>query len=173
MNRGRLFALRQTCALALACAMLLGTFATTGRAADPRPHEKNDKAKAASASRINEEYTAKIKEYTTEKFFLTELVDHLPASDKVPSPDKVLGYVVGTPNKLTYTKDMYRYYRELEKATPARAHLHCAGTQRRRQRADAGRRQRRSEPRAARPLQRDHRRSSPTRARSTTRRRKR
>ena len=39
-------------------------------------------------------------------------------SDKVPSPDKVLGYVVGTPNKLTYSKDLYRYYRELAKATP-------------------------------------------------------
>src|ERR1700737_3505068 len=48
-------------------------------------------------------YGAKIAEYTTEKYFLTELVDHLPASDKVPSPDKVLGYVVGTPNKLTKT----------------------------------------------------------------------
>ncbi|HMY72668.1 MAG TPA: M14 family zinc carboxypeptidase, partial [Blastocatellia bacterium] len=55
---------------------------------------------------------------TTEKFFLTELVDHLPASDKVPTPAKVLGYPVGTPNKLTYTKDQYRYYRELEKTTP-------------------------------------------------------
>jgi hypothetical protein len=50
--------------------------------------------------------------------FLTELVDHLPASTKVPTPAKVLGYPVGTPNKLTYTKDQYRYYRELEKATP-------------------------------------------------------
>jgi hypothetical protein len=29
-----------------------------------------------------------------------------------------LGYVAGAPNKLTYTKDLYRYYRELEKATP-------------------------------------------------------
>ncbi len=66
----------------------------------------------------NEDYTAKIREYTTEKFFLTELVDHLPASDKVPSPDKVLGYVVGTPDKLTYTKDINRYMRELEKASP-------------------------------------------------------
>jgi len=36
-------------------------------------------------------YGAKIAEYTTEKYFLTELVDHLPASAKVPSPDKVLG----------------------------------------------------------------------------------
>jgi hypothetical protein len=67
---------------------------------------------------IHEEYTAKIKEYTTEKFFLTELVDHLPLSDKVPSPEKILGYVVGTPDKLTYTKDIYRYMRELEKASP-------------------------------------------------------
>lgn len=63
-------------------------------------------------------YTAKIREYTTEPFFLTELVDHLPASSTVPTPEKVLGYVVGTPNKLTYTKDLYRYFRALEKASP-------------------------------------------------------
>src|SRR3954464_10599494 len=63
-------------------------------------------------------YSAKIREYTTEPFFLTELVDHLPASSTVPTPEKVLGYVIGTPNKLTYTKDIYRYFRELEKATP-------------------------------------------------------
>ena len=115
MNRGRLFPLSRTYALVIAGAML-AVFAATGRAADPA--QRKDKGKAAAASKINEEYTAKIKEYTTEKYFLTELVDHLPASDKVPSPDKVLGYVVGTPNKLTYTKDMYRYYRELEKSTP-------------------------------------------------------
>ena len=63
-------------------------------------------------------YTAKIREYTTEPFFLTELVDHLPASATIPTPEKVLGYAVGTPNKLTYTKDLYRYFRALEKASP-------------------------------------------------------
>src|ERR1043165_9910118 len=63
-------------------------------------------------------YGTKIAEYTTEKYFMTELVDHLPLSDKVPSPEKILGYAVGTPNKLTYTKDLYRYYRELAKASP-------------------------------------------------------
>jgi len=63
-------------------------------------------------------YGEKIKEYTTESYFNTELVDHLPASDKVPSPEKVLGYVVGTPNKLTYTKDLYRYFRALAAASP-------------------------------------------------------
>ena len=57
-------------------------------------------------------------QYTTEPFFLTELVDHLPASDTVPTPEKVLGYAIGTPDKLTYTKDIYRYMRELEKASP-------------------------------------------------------
>jgi hypothetical protein len=70
------------------------------------------------AASADNDYTKKIKEYTTEPYFMTELVDHLPLSDKVPSPDKVLGYVVGTPNKLTYTKDLHRYYRELAKATP-------------------------------------------------------
>ena len=115
MNRERLFRIRQTCAVALTCAMLA---ALTANVAAARPGQKNGKAKAASAASRNDEgYTKKIQEYTTEKFFLTELVDHLPASDKVPTPEKVLGYVMGTPEKLTYTKDQYRYYRELEKAS--------------------------------------------------------
>ena len=64
-------------------------------------------------SPLDTAYGAKIAEYTTEKYFMTELVDHLPLSEKVPSPAKVLGYAVGTPNKLTYTKDLYRYFRAL------------------------------------------------------------
>src|SRR5436190_17212369 len=72
---------------------------------------------APAVQKIDEAYTAKIKEYTTEKFFLTELVDHLPASDTVPTPEKILGYAIGTPNKLTYTKDIYRYLRALEAAS--------------------------------------------------------
>lgn len=72
----------------------------------------------AHAQPVDAAYTAKIRQYTTEKFFTTELVDHLPASNTVPTPEKVLGYVIGTPQKLTYTKDIYRYMRELEKATP-------------------------------------------------------
>src|ERR1035438_7768321 len=73
---------------------------------------------APPAQKNDEGYTAKILQYTTEKYFLTELADHLPASDTVPTPEKVLGYAIGTPNKLTYTKDIYRYMRELEKASP-------------------------------------------------------
>ncbi|HEX8179437.1 MAG TPA: M14 family zinc carboxypeptidase, partial [Pyrinomonadaceae bacterium] len=73
---------------------------------------------SAAAAPNDEGYSAKIKEYTTEKYFLTELVDHLPASATVPTTEKVLGYVAGAPNKLTYTKDLYRYYRALADASP-------------------------------------------------------
>lgn len=75
-------------------------------------------AKAAAAQPIDKEYTDSIIKNTTDKMFLTEMVDHLPASAKVPTPMRVLGYPIGTPNKLTYTADQYRYYRELEKSTP-------------------------------------------------------
>jgi dipeptidyl aminopeptidase/acylaminoacyl peptidase len=67
---------------------------------------------------LDADYGAKIREYTTEPFFLTELVDHLPSSDTVPSPKKALGYVVGTPEKLTYTKDINAYFRSLAAASP-------------------------------------------------------
>jgi hypothetical protein len=120
MNRGQLSAWRRPVPATLRAvlvAVLAGMMATTMMAAGGQQKAKAP-PKAGAANRNDENYTAKIREYTTEKFFLTELVDHLPASDKVPSPDKVLGYVIGTPNKLTYTKDQYRYYRELEKATP-------------------------------------------------------
>ncbi len=74
-------------------------------------------ANAQSAAN-DEEYGKKIHEFTTEPYFLTDLVDHLPASSTVPSPDKILGHIVGAPNFLTYSKDIYHYYDELAKATP-------------------------------------------------------
>jgi hypothetical protein len=105
--------------VSLGLALALSFAAVPQTLAQKQEKPKAGKAAAAPAVQQNDaEYTAKIKEYTTEKFFLTELVDHLPASATVPTPQKVLGYVIGTPNKLTYTKDIYRYYRELAKATP-------------------------------------------------------
>src|SRR5712691_578176 len=68
---------------------------------------------AVLAQTNDEAYGQKIREYTTDPMFLTELVDHLPASATVPSPEQVLGYVVGTPDRLTYAKDVHRYFREL------------------------------------------------------------
>jgi hypothetical protein len=72
----------------------------------------------ALAQSLDAEYTGKIREYTTDAMFLTELVDHLPASATVPSPLKFNGYVAGTPERLTYAKDVHRYFRELAKASP-------------------------------------------------------
>jgi hypothetical protein len=66
----------------------------------------------------DEAYTSKIREYTTDPMFLTELVDHLPSSPKVPTPEKFLGYIAGAPDKLTYAKDIHAYLREVARATP-------------------------------------------------------
>ena len=123
MKRERLLSGWRPYAIAAVCIMLLGVFGVAAQGfAKTRQQKNTSKPKPASTpaaeQKNNEEYGKKIKEFTTEKFFLTEMIDHLPASDTVPSPDKVIGYVIGTPNKLTYTKDMYRYYRELAKASP-------------------------------------------------------
>src|SRR5215212_8479106 len=67
---------------------------------------------------IDEEYTRKIREYTTETFFNSPLTDYLPASSKVPTPKVVLGDVAGAPNKLPYSSEVYLYMRTLEQATP-------------------------------------------------------
>src|SRR5499433_1928842 len=67
---------------------------------------------------IDEEYTSKIKEYTTEPFFTSPLVDYLPASKMVPTPRVVLGDVAGAPGKLPYAEEVYQYMRRLEKASP-------------------------------------------------------
>ena len=82
------------------------------------PALKNSKAASKAdtpagkvAQPVDREYTDSIVKNTTDKMFLTEFVDHLPLSSKVPSPAKILGYPIGTPNKLTYTADQYRYYR--------------------------------------------------------------
>jgi hypothetical protein len=63
-------------------------------------------------------YTQKIREYATAPEFLTDLVDHLPASADVPTPEKFHGYVAGAPDKLTYAADVHRYMRALEAASP-------------------------------------------------------
>ena len=67
---------------------------------------------------VDEEYTRKIAEYTTEKFFNSPLTDYLPASPTVPTPRAVLGDVAGAPGKLPYSEEVHRYLRMLEKASP-------------------------------------------------------
>src|ERR1700747_2317121 len=67
---------------------------------------------------VDEAYTAKMKKYTTEPFFTSPLVNYLPASKTVPTPEVVLGDGAGAPGILPYAEDVYKYMRLLEKATP-------------------------------------------------------
>jgi hypothetical protein len=67
---------------------------------------------------IDEAYTAKIKEYTTQPFFLSPLVDYLPASKTVPTPAAVIGDIAGAPGHLPYAEEVYTYMRMVEKASP-------------------------------------------------------
>ena len=116
----RKFAVR--CAVVLGMAALLsgGTLLAQGEG-------KQAARRATAAQKLDVEYTAKIKEYTQDARISTELVDHLPASDKVPSPLKFLGRVPGTPDELTYYKDIKAYMEALAKAAPTRAKLFTIG----------------------------------------------
>src|SRR5579862_2594020 len=67
---------------------------------------------------IDRDYTDKIHEYTTEPFFLSPLVDYLPASKTVPTPKVTLGDIAGAPTKLPYSKEVYEYMRLLAKSSP-------------------------------------------------------
>ncbi len=67
---------------------------------------------------IDEAYTAKIHEYTTDPHFSSHLVDYLPASKTVPTPEKVLGNIAGAPDMLPYAEDVYKYMRMLEASSP-------------------------------------------------------
>jgi hypothetical protein len=67
---------------------------------------------------VDEAYTAKIQKYTTAPYFTSPLVNYLPASKTVPTPEVVLGDVAGAPGVLPYAEDVYKYMRLLEKASP-------------------------------------------------------
>src|ERR1700742_5069469 len=79
--------------------------------AQKKPATKAAPAPAVSApQKPDEEYTRLIKQYLQDARVTTELVDHMPASDTVPSPLKFFGRIPGTPGELTYSKDINRYY---------------------------------------------------------------
>jgi hypothetical protein len=67
---------------------------------------------------VDDAYTAKIHKYTTQPFFTSPLVDYLPASKSVPTPEVVLGDVAGAPAVLPYAEDVYKYMRLLEGNSP-------------------------------------------------------
>ncbi|HWK09604.1 MAG TPA: M14 family zinc carboxypeptidase [Vicinamibacterales bacterium] len=92
-----------------AIALTLAAIMASRPAAQSRPVQKQ---------KIDADYTAKIKEYLQDPRITTELVDHLPASDTVPTPLKVLGHMPGTPGELTHNADINRYFDALAKASP-------------------------------------------------------
>ena len=69
-------------------------------------------------AQVDEQYTEAIRRQTTDPRFVTELVDHLPASATVPTPLQFHGYIAGQERKLTYAEDVHRYMRALESASP-------------------------------------------------------
>jgi hypothetical protein len=72
----------------------------------------------SAQQKIHEEYTKKIREFTTDPHFSTPYVDHLPHADGVPTPLEVLGHIAGARDVLTSTSDVYKYMRALAAATP-------------------------------------------------------
>ncbi|HWX40624.1 MAG TPA: hypothetical protein VN345_05690, partial [Blastocatellia bacterium] len=78
MTSGSLLALRNLRKAAIAGA-ILASVVSGSVAVGKTPGQKKTPKTPAAQPRLDEAYSAKIKEYTTEPFFLTELVDHLPA----------------------------------------------------------------------------------------------
>src|SRR5919112_1900121 len=65
----------------------------------------------------DDDFAKSVKEWTTQPYFISPLVDHLPKVAGMPTPKDVLGYHIGAPAKLTYYADILRYYRALAAAT--------------------------------------------------------
>jgi len=103
---------RQTRSVLLCASMLLALFFSGATRADETAPVRDPKQP------VNEAYTAKIKKYTTAPVFTSPLVDYLPASKNVPTPDTILGDISGAPGILPYAADVYKYMRLLAKATP-------------------------------------------------------
>ena len=66
----------------------------------------------------DEEFAKLVKEWTTQPYYSSPLVDHLPKVAGIPTPKDIIGYHVGAPAKLTYYADALKFYRALAAATP-------------------------------------------------------
>ncbi len=80
-------------------------------------------ALAQVTQRMDSAYTAIIKQSLTDARISTELVDHLPYSDKVPTTLRFPGIMraVGQPGGLTYARDIHRYMKAIADAGTGRA----------------------------------------------------
>jgi len=94
------------------------SFALTPLAAQQAAPQLDTRYARDPSQPVDQSYTDHILKYTTNKAFLSPLVDYLPASKTVPTPETVLGDVSGAPNMLPYAEDVYKYFRMLQAATP-------------------------------------------------------
>ena len=95
-------------------------YSSDSRASPSGPAQRQRSLRPArdASQAVDEEYTRKILEYTTEPYFNSPLTEYLPASKTVPTPKVVLGDIAGAPGILPYSQEVYRYMRLLEKASP-------------------------------------------------------
>ena len=82
---------------------LLCTFAAANAQAPDMPEPGASEAIAAA---------------TTDPQFISPLVNYVPQSDKVPSPEKFFGRIMGAPGELTGTEKTYAYARAMAAASP-------------------------------------------------------
>ena len=101
----------------LTCGLAQVLAAEVGDAPDVASAAASRYARAADQP-IDQAYSAKIREFTTDPRFNTPLTDYLPASTTVPTPEKSTGHISGAANYLPYTADVHRYFRELAAASP-------------------------------------------------------
>src|SRR6476469_6868848 len=119
--------------LAIAALLVMPASAqqTTQKPKSSKPLTEQDLATARPGrdpnQPIDEEYTKKIKEYTTETYFLSPVIDYLPASKTVPTPKAVLGDIAGAPTKLPYSKEVYEYMRLLAKSATSSVRVMSIG----------------------------------------------
>ena len=67
---------------------------------------------------VDQQYSQKIKQYTTDPTFISPLVDYLPASKTVPTPVKVLEMYRARPTCCPTPRTYTEYFRLLESASP-------------------------------------------------------
>jgi Zinc carboxypeptidase len=104
--------MRPTATLALVSALTVLSNSTGITQSPSNPYARDMK------QAVDDAYTKKLREYTTERYFTSTLVDYLPASKTVPTPQAVLGDVAGAPGMLPYVSDVHKYMRMVEKASP-------------------------------------------------------
>lgn len=77
--------------------------------------------------KVHEEYTKKIREFTTDPHFMTKYVSYMPYARGIPTPLEVLGRIAGARDVLSYSHEVYKYMRALAAATP-RVKVFTVGT---------------------------------------------